>query len=153
MFLVKLFELEIPEVFEKLVEIKKAVRAPGYKSKVVVISNDPNIDPVGTCVGVGGVRIKPILKELEGEKIDVIAWVDSIEGMIKSSLKPAVVNRVEVVDDHNANIWLDEDQRSLAIGKMGQNISLASRLVDMNLHIVQNNKEDKNQEVEALDLD
>lgn len=152
-FLIKLFELEIPEVFEKLVEIKRAVRAPGYKSKVVVVSNDPNIDPVGTCVGVGGVRIKPILKELEGEKIDVIAWVDSLEDMIKSSLKPAVINRVEIVDDENANIWLEEDQRSLAIGKMGQNISLASRLVDMNLHIVQGRKEDKSEEMEALDLD
>ena len=143
-FLIKLFEFEIPEVFEKLVEIKKAVRAPGYKSKVVVISHDPNIDPVGTCVGVGGVRIKPILKELEGEKIDVIAWVDSVEDMVKSSLKPAVVNRVEFVDDENANIWLEEDQRSLAIGKMGQNISLASRLVGMNLHIVQGKKEERN---------
>ncbi len=153
-FLIKLFELEIPEVFEKLVEIKKAVRAPGYKSKVVVISHDPNIDPVGTCVGVGGVRIKPILKELEGEKIDVIAWVDSVEDMVKSSLKPAVVNRVELVDDENANIWLEEDQRSLAIGKMGQNISLASRLVDMNLHIVQGKKEERNQEMDdALDRD
>jgi transcription termination/antitermination protein NusA len=153
-FLIKLFELEIPEVFENLVEIKKAVRAPGYKSKVVVVSNDPNIDPVGTCVGVGGVRIKPILKELEGEKIDVIAWVDSKEDMVKSSLKPAVINRVELVDDENANIWLEEDQRSLAIGKMGQNISLASRLVDMNLHIVQGKKEEKNQEMDdALDMD
>lgn len=151
-FLVKLFELEIPEVFEKLVEIKKVVRAPGYKSKVVVLSHDSNIDPVGTCVGVGGVRIKPILKELEGEKIDVIAWVDSLEDMIKVSLKPAVVNRVEIVDDQNANIWLEEDQRSLAIGKMGQNISLASRLVDMNLHIVQGKKETKEQ-MDALDLE
>lgn len=152
-FLIKLFELEIPEVYEKLVEIKKAVRAPGYKSKIVVVSNDSNIDPVGTCVGVGGVRIKPILKELEGEKIDVIAWVDSQEDMIKSSLKPAVVSRVEIVDDENANIWLEEDQRSLAIGKMGQNISLASRLVGMNLHIVQGKKEEKQEMDDALGLD
>ena len=73
LFLQRLFELEIPEVFEKLVEIKKIVRTPGYKSKVAVVSHDKNIDPVGTCVGIGGARIKPILKELGGEKIDVIA--------------------------------------------------------------------------------
>jgi len=136
LFLQKLFELEIPEVFEKLVEIKQIVRVPGYKSKVAVVSNDPNIDPVGTCIGVGGVRIKPILKELGGEKIDVIAWSDSLEVLIKSALKPAQINKVEIVGDHEARIWLDDDQRSLAIGKMGQNISLASRLTGMNISLV-----------------
>ncbi len=136
-FLGKLFELEIPEVFERLVEIKKIVRIPGYKSKVVVISHDKNIDPVGTCVGVGGVRIKPILKEIDGEKIDVIAWSDSLENLITHALKPAQVNRVELVDARNARVWVDEDQRSLAIGKMGQNIALASKLVGVDIHLVQ----------------
>lgn len=136
-FLGKLFELEIPEVFERLVEIKKIVRIPGYKSKVVVISHDKNIDPVGTCVGVGGVRIKPILKEIDGEKIDVIAWSDSLENLIAHALKPAQVNRVELVDARNARVWVDEDQRSLAIGKMGQNIALASKLVGVDIHLVQ----------------
>lgn len=145
-FLMKLFELEIPEVFERLVEIKKIVRTPGYKSKVVVISHDKNIDPVGTCVGVGGVRIKPILKEIDGEKIDVIAWSDSLETLITHALKPAQINRVELVDAKNANVWVDEDQRSLAIGKMGQNIALASKLVGVDIHLVQpdnNKKQDK----------
>ena len=136
-FLAKLFELEIPEVFERLVEIKKIVRIPGYKSKVAVISHDKNIDPVGTCVGVGGVRIKPILKEIDGEKIDVIAWTDSLEILIGHALKPAQVNRVELVDAKNAHVWVDEDQRSLAIGKMGQNIALASKLVGVDIHLVQ----------------
>lgn len=136
LFLQKLFELEIPEVFEKLVEIKKIVRAPGYKSKVVVVSHDKNIDPVGTCVGVGGARIKPILKELGNEKIDVIAWEDSLEHMVKGALKPAEVKRVEIVDDKEARVWVADDQRSLAIGKMGQNIALASRLVGMDIHLV-----------------
>jgi N utilization substance protein A len=77
LFLQRLFELEFPEVFEKLVEIKKIVRIPGYKSKVAVISHDKNIDPVGTCIGIGGARIKPVLKELSGEKIDVIVWSES----------------------------------------------------------------------------
>ncbi len=136
LFVEKLFELEIPEVFEKLVEIKKVVRIPGYKSKVIVVSHDKNIDPVGTCVGIGGVRIKPILKELVAEKVDIIASRDSLELLIKDALKPAVVNRVELVDSKNAHVWLDEDQRSLAIGKGGQNILLASQLVELNIHLV-----------------
>lgn len=136
-FVERLFELEIPEVFEKLVEIKKVVRIPGYKSKVLVVSHDKNIDPVGTCVGIGGVRIKPILKELGSEKIDIIAGNESLEALIKDALKPAVINRVELVDNKNAQIWLDEDQRSIAIGKGGQNIALASQLVGVNIHLVQ----------------
>lgn len=136
LFLMRLFELEIPEVFEKLVEIKKIARMPGYKSKIAVISHDKNIDPVGTCVGIGGARIKPVLKELGGEKIDVIAWSESPEMLIRDSLKPAQINRVEIVDEENCNVWLNEDQRSLAIGKMGQNILLATRLTGYNIHLV-----------------
>lgn len=146
-FLAKLFELEIPEVFERLVEIKKIVRIPGYKSKVAVISHDKNIDPVGTCVGVGGVRIKPILKEVDGEKIDVIAWSDSLETLISHALKPAQVNRVELVDARNANVWVDEDQRSLAIGKMGQNIALATKLVGIDIHLVQTEGSNQQQKI------
>lgn len=146
-FLKQLFELEVPEIFEKLVEIKKVVRTAGYKSKVAVISNDPNIDPVGTCVGVGGVRIKPILKELGTEKVDIIAWTDSLETFIKDSLKPAEINRVEIsYDKRAARVWLDEDQRSLAIGKMGQNIALALRLTGVEIELVQTeHKEDLDQ--------
>lgn len=137
-FLWQMFKLEIPEVFEGLVEIKKIVRTAGYKSKVVVVSNDKNIDPVGTCVGVGGSRIKPILKELGGEKIDIMAWSDSLDTMVKNALKPAQINRVELSDDNSsAQVWLDEDQRSIAIGKMGQNIALASRLTGVNIQLAQ----------------
>lgn len=154
LFLQRLFELEIPEVFEKLVEIKKIVRIPGYKSKVAVVSHDKNIDPVGTCVGIGGARIKPILKELGGEKIDVITWSDSPEIRIRDSLKPAQINRVEIVDDQNANVWLNEDQRSLAIGKMGQNISLASRLSGYNIHLVKSEAQNADAPSEiAMDLE
>ncbi len=135
-FLQRLFELEIPEVFERLVEIKKIVRNPGYKSKIAVVSHDPNIDPVGTCVGVGGARIKPVLKELGTEKIDIIAWSDSSEKLVMDSLKPAVINKVEIIDNENAHVWLDDDQRSFAIGKMGQNIALASELSGYNIHLV-----------------
>lgn len=148
-FLQKLFELEIPEVFESLVDIKKIVRNPGYKSKVAVISNDPNVDPVGTCVGVGGVRIKPILKELGNEKIDIVQWTDNPEVLIRHALKPAEINRVELSDDSlSAKVWLDDDQRSLAIGRMGQNISLASRLTGINIELVQvEKKEDLDQKL------
>lgn len=138
LFVAKLFELEIPEVFEKIVEIKKIVRIPGYKSKIAVTSHDENIDPVGTCIGVGGARIKPILRELKTEKIDVIRFSNSLEEFIRDALKPAVVNRIQVIDNQNAQVWLDDDQRSLAIGKSGQNIVLASQLVGLTIHLVKN---------------
>lgn len=119
-----------------MVEIKKVVRIPGYKSKVAVVSHDKNVDPVGTCVGVGGVRIRPILKELGGEKIDVVAWSGSKETFIAQALKPAVINRVELGENEKAQVWLDDDQRSLAIGRMGQNIALASQLTGVVLDLV-----------------
>jgi len=134
-FLVKLLELEIPEVYDKLIEIKAAARRAGYKSKIIVASNDVNIDPVGTCVGVGGGRIKPILKELSGEKIDVISWANSKEELVKSALRPAEVNRVEIADGV-ARVWISDDQRAFAIGKMGQNIALASELLNVHIELI-----------------
>lgn len=136
-FLAELFELEVPEVFDSLVEIKRVVRIAGYKSKVAVASHDDNVDPVGTCVGVGGARIKPILKEIGGEKIDIVQWSDSVERFVHDALKPAKVNRVEVLGDR-ARVWLDEDQRSIAIGRLGQNISLAAKLVGIEIDIAEN---------------
>jgi N utilization substance protein A len=127
-FLRDLFDIEIPEVFERLVEIKKVVRAPGYKAKVLVSSNEQNIDPVGTCVGVGGARIKPILREIGSEKIDLIPYSDIPEELVAASLKPARAERVTLVDGV-AHVWVEDDYRSQAIGKNGQNISLASQLV------------------------
>jgi N utilization substance protein A len=131
----RLIELEIPEVFEGVVEIKKIVRVAGYKTKIIVSSNSKDIDPVGTCVGVGGVRIKPILRELGGEKIDLIEWSDSREELIKNSLKPAEIDKVELVSENEAVVWLADDQRSLAIGKMGKNIALASRLLGVGIKL------------------
>lgn len=135
-FLRRLFELEIPEVFEGIVEIKDIVRDAGYKSKVLVASHDMNVDPVGTCVGVGGARIKPILRELEGEKIDIISFGGSKEDLVKNALKPAEINRVEIMDSV-ARVWLDDDQRSLAIGRMGKNIALASHLVGLDIELAE----------------
>jgi len=134
-FVKKLLEIEIPEVFEGLVEVKDIVRIPGYKTKIVVASSRKEIDPVGTCVGVGGARIKPILRELGQEKIDLIQWTDTIEKLIRYSLKPAEVDKVEVVDGNKAVVWLAPDQRSFAIGKMGQNINLASKLVGLEIQL------------------
>jgi len=147
-FVAQLFSLEIPEVFEGLIEIKKIVRIPGYKSKIMVSSNDANIDPVGTCVGVGGSRIKPILKELGNEKIDIIAATDSLEMLIRTALKPAQIESVHV-EDAVATVILDDEQRSLAIGKMGQNIALASRLAGVDIQLAQKQSGPQ----EPLDLD
>lgn len=135
-FVQKLFELEIPEIYEKILEIKKIVRIPGYKTKILIASNDKNIDPVGTCIGVGGGRIKPVLKELGAEKIDVIKYSEFLDELVRGALKPAVVDRIKLVDDLNVNVWVDEDQRSIAIGRSGQNIALASRLLGLSVNLV-----------------
>ena len=100
-------------------------------------SHDDNVDPVGTCVGVGGARIKPILKEIGCEKIDIVQWSDSLEQFVQDALKPAKVNRVEVMDGR-AKVWLDEDQRSVAIGRLGQNVTLAARLTGVDIDIAEN---------------
>ncbi len=134
-FVKGLIEVEIPEVFEGLVEIKKIVRVPGYKTKAMILSTSKEIDPVGTCVGVGGARIKPILRELGQEKIDLIEATDSMEDLVRNSLKPAEIDKVEVFGDKKAIVWLAQDQRSYAIGKMGQNISLASKLVGLDIQL------------------
>ncbi len=135
-FVQKLLALEIPEVFEGIVEIKKIARIPGYKTKIIVMSNSPEIDPVGTCVGVGGVRIKPILKELGREKIDLIGHTEVLEELVRHSLKPAEIDKVEIHGDGNrATVWLAQDQRSYAIGKMGQNIALAARLTGVEVQL------------------
>lgn len=152
-FLKGLFELEIPEVFEKLVEIKKIVRIAGYKSKVAVISNDSNIDPVGTCVGIGGARIKPILKEIGGEKIDVIRLTDSVSEFVRDALKPAQIDKVEIIDKTTVKVWLPEDQRSSAIGKMGQNINLASQITGMDIQLVEVKEAKKEESSKSINLE
>jgi len=135
-FLAGLFRLEIPEVYENIVEIKKIVRIAGYKSKILVSSHEKNVDPVGTCIGFGGARIKPILRELGTEKVDIINADYSTEDLIKNALKPAVVRRVLLVGDKMAEVWLDADQRSIAIGKMGQNVSLAAELCGVEIQLM-----------------
>ena len=150
LFLRKLFELEIPEVFERLIEIRIIVRAPGYKAKVLVSSNDENIDPVGTCVGPAGARIKPILRELGSEKIDIIRETASREDLVRDALKPAEVQRI-AFDNDSATVWVDDEQRSQAIGKQGQNISLASQLTGIEINIARF-EEAEDQQDEGSDI-
>ncbi len=134
----RLFELEVPEIADNIIEIKRVVREPGYRTKMAVISQDPKIDCIGACVGVRGSRIKAVIDELRGERIDIIRWSDSLETLIMNGLKPAVIHIDNIyadVDAHQAVVIVDEDQQSLAIGKKGQNVRLASRLCGWDIDI------------------
>jgi N utilization substance protein A len=134
----RLFELEVPEIADSIIEIKRVVREPGYRTKMAVISQDPKIDCIGACVGVRGSRIKAVIDELRGERIDIIKWSDSLETLIMNGLKPATIHLDNIypdVDTHSAVVIVDEDQQSLAIGKKGQNVRLASKLCGWDIDI------------------
>jgi len=132
----KLFEFEIPEIYEGLIEIKSVSRDAGYRSKVAVYSPNENIDPVGSCVGQKGVRIQNIINELSGEKIDVIEWNEDPSIFISSALLPAQVMAVDIKDEENfAQVIVPDDQLSLAIGKAGQNARLAAKLTGWKIDI------------------
>lgn len=136
-FVKKLFELEVPEVAERIIEIKAIVREPGFRSKVAVASYDAKVDAVGACVGVRGSRIKGIIDELNNEKIDIIRWNESAEVLITNALKPARVNSITLdYDNRRARVVVPDDQLSLSIGKRGQNVRLAARLCKWDLDIV-----------------
>ncbi len=135
-FVRKLFELEIPEIYEGLIEIKSVSRDPGNRCKVAVYSQNPNIDPVGSCVGQKGIRIQNIINELNGEKIDVIEWNENPATFISSALLPAQVMAVDVKEDeHFAQVIVPDNQLSLAIGKAGQNARLAAKLTNWKIDI------------------
>ena len=132
-----LFELEVPEIKDGIVEIKEIVREAGQHTKIAVASTNEKIDPMGACVGMRGTRIKNIVNELQGERIDVVRWSDDPIEFIKESLKPAKVQEVRILDDgkRHAEILVADDQLSLAIGKHGQNVRLASKLTGWELDI------------------
>ena len=135
-FVRKLFELEIPEIYEGVIEIKSVSRDAGNRSKVAVYSPNENIDPVGSCVGQKGIRIQNIINELHGEKIDVIEWSADPAIFISAALLPAQVMAVDVKEDEKfAQVIVPDDQLSLAIGKMGQNARLAARLTNWKIDI------------------
>ena len=135
MLLRRLMELEVPEVKSGLVEIKSIARQAGARSKVAVYSNKHDIDPIGACVGLRGIRIQNIVTELMGEKIDILEWSDNLTVFIANSLGPAQVEDVIIVDDQTAEVIVPENQLSLAIGKEGQNVSLATRLTNFRIDI------------------
>ncbi|WP_319476933.1 transcription termination factor NusA [Marispirochaeta aestuarii] len=136
-FVRRIFELEVPEVYDKTVEIFKIVREPGYRTKLAVYSNREDVDPVGACVGMKGVRIQAIVRELEGEKIDILKYDNNPRDFIKNALSPAEVETVVVLDEakRQALAVVEENQLSLAIGKQGLNVRLANRLVDWNIDV------------------
>ncbi|MFW5683821.1 MAG: transcription termination factor NusA, partial [Spirochaetota bacterium] len=136
-FVKRIFELEVPEVYDKTVEIVKLVREPGYRTKIAVYSHRDDVDPVGACVGLRGVRIQGIVRELEGEKIDVLKYDNDPREFIRNALSPAEVSHVVVLDEskRQALAVVPEAQLSLAIGKQGLNVRLANRLVDWSIDV------------------
>ncbi|ALI98785.1 transcription termination factor NusA [Rufibacter tibetensis] len=141
-FLERLFEGEVPEIFDGLITIKKIVREPGERAKVAVESYDDRIDPVGACVGMKGSRIHTIVRELENENIDVINYTDNMELYIQRALSPAKISSIKINEETGrASVFLKPDQVSLAIGKGGQNIKLASKLVGLEIDVFRETEE------------
>jgi N utilization substance protein A len=142
-FLAKLMEIEVPEIFDGLIVVKKIVREPGERAKVAVESYDDRIDPVGACVGMKGSRIHGIVRELKNENIDVINYTQNIQLLIQRSLTPARITSMELdTDRKHANIFLQPDQVSLAIGRRGVNIKLATELTGYELDVYRDTEED-----------
>jgi N utilization substance protein A len=136
-FIRRLFEVEVPEISEKIIEIRALAREASYRTKVAVISYDEKVDPVGACVGVRGSRIKNIVEELGGEKIDIVRWNESSQVLVANALMPAKVSEIALCFElGRATVVVDEDQLSLAIGKHGQNVRLAARLTGWDIDIL-----------------
>lgn len=135
-FLKKLFELEVPEIAENVIEIKNVAREPGERAKIAVYSSDPGVDPVGACVGIKGSRVQAVVQELRGERIDIITWTPDEPSFVARALSPAEVTRVVVdEDDHAMEVIVADDQLSLAIGRRGQNVKLASKLTGWRIDV------------------
>jgi N utilization substance protein A len=136
LFLMKLFEQEVPEIYEAIVEIRQCAREPGGRAKVAVYSKDSDVDPVGACVGMKGTRVQSVVQELRGEKIDIVPWTDDQAELVCRALAPAKVSKVVIdEDEHSMEVIVPDDQLSLAIGKRGQNVRLAHRLSGWKLDV------------------
>jgi N utilization substance protein A len=141
MYLVKLFEVEVPEILDGNIEIKSAAREPGQRAKIAVYTSDKEIDPVGACVGMKGSRVQNIVNELQGEKIDIVRWNSDVELFAKAALAPSEITNIQV--DHSSNsmdVVVEEDQLSLAIGRRGQNVRLAAMLTGYKINIISKTK-------------
>jgi len=163
-FMAELFKMEVPEIYEGTIEIKAVARDPGSRAKIAVVSYDSSIDPVGACVGMRGSRVQAVVGELQGEKIDIIPWNEDIPTFLVNALQPAEVSKV-VIDDEATRIEVvvPEEQLSLAIGRRGQNVRLASQLTGLDIDIMTEEEESKRRQAEfeertrlfmdSLDLD
>lgn len=141
MYLVKLFEVEVPEILDGNIEIKSAAREPGQRAKIAVYTRDKEIDPVGACVGMKGSRVQNVVNELQGEKIDIVRWNSDIEIFARAALAPSEITNIQV--DHNnysMDVVVEEDQLSLAIGRRGQNVRLAAMLTGYKINIISKTK-------------
>ena len=153
-FLERLFEIEVPEIYDGLISIRKIVREPGERAKVAVESYDDRIDPVGACVGMKGSRIHGIVRELGNENIDVINYTENLELLISRALSPAKISSMQIDrDTKRVSVYLKPDQVSLAIGKGGQNIKLAGRLVDMEIDVFRDNEgQEDDEDVDLMEF-
>jgi N utilization substance protein A len=163
-FMAELFKMEVPEIYEGIIEIKAVARDPGSRAKIAVISNDPSIDPVGACVGMRGSRVQAVVNELQGEKIDIIPWNPDQPTFLVNALQPAEVTKV-VLDDEadRIEVVVPNEQLSLAIGRRGQNVRLASQLTGLDIDIMTEEQESTRRQaefetktklfIETLDLD
>jgi N utilization substance protein A len=152
--LIKLFEMEVPEIYDGTVVIKGAVREPGERAKIAVMSRERDVDPVGACVGMKGSRVQSIIRELRGEKIDIIPWKEDVVDFAQNALAPAKITRVSVTSDEMAHrphldVIVDNDQLSLAIGKRGLNVRLAAELIGAKIDI-KSEEEVKGEVADAL---
>jgi N utilization substance protein A len=163
-FMAELFKMEVPEIYEGVIEIKAVARDPGSRAKIAVVSYDSSIDPVGACVGMRGSRVQAVVNELQGEKIDIIPWNEDIPTFLVNALQPAEVSKVVLDEDaERIEVVVPEEQLSLAIGRRGQNVRLASMLTGLNIDIMTEEEESKRRQaefesrtkllMETLDLD
>jgi N utilization substance protein A len=141
-FVHQLLRLEVPEIEEGILVVRRIAREAGRRSKVAVESLDPNVDPVGTCVGAGGARVRMVTRELGGEKIDLVRWSDDLQQLLRNSLEPASVISVELDEaTHHAKVLVPDDELSLAIGKGGQNVRLTAKLVGYDIDVTSPSEE------------
>ena len=148
-FMKKLFEMEVPEIYDGVIEIKACARDPGSRAKIAVISYDSGIDPVGACVGMRGSRVQAVVNELQGERIDIIPWNDDAPTFLVNALQPAEVSKVVLDDDaERIEVVVPEEQLSLAIGRRGQNVRLASQLTGLDIDIITEEEESKRRQAE-----
>jgi N utilization substance protein A len=146
-FVARLFEREVSEIADKSVEVKAISREAGYRSKIAVFSPDPRVDPVGACVGIRGNRVKTIVRELGGEKVDIIQWDPDIRVFVTNALKPAKISKIDVDEEHKTvRIEVPEDQLSLSIGQKGQNARLETKLTGWRIDIVKSEQSEVNED-------